>query len=112
MTFLPEPPVFTVLHAQVLPSVGGDTLWASTTAAFDALPQHLQNMLDGLSAVHDFGSFRNSYAKDGHESVTRAAQTFGQAVHPIVRVHESTGKKALFVNEAFTNQIVGMDRSD
>jgi taurine dioxygenase len=66
----------------------------------------MQTDLMELSAVHDLGSFRNSYAKDGN--IRKGYDAFDVAVHPVVRDHPVTGQPCLFVNEAFTMHIVGM----
>jgi taurine dioxygenase len=89
------------LHAQTVPPVGGDTCFASMYAAYDALSPSMQTLLDGLTAVNTNRLFQMRTA--------RADADFGpplDAVHPVVRVHPETGRKALFVNAAFTCRIV------
>jgi taurine dioxygenase len=61
----PTPPLFSVLMPKLLPKCGGDTLWLSSAAAFASLPAGMQSDLRKLSAVHDMGSFRNTFAKRG-----------------------------------------------
>ena len=66
MTFMPMPPSFTLLQGQIIPAHGGDTLWASATAAYDGLSDKMRGFLDGLVAVHDFRQgFRESLAEPG-----------------------------------------------
>jgi taurine dioxygenase len=64
--------------------------------------------LRGLEAVHDMGSFRNTYASEGADGINEGHKKFGSAVWPIVRVHPVTGEECLFVNEGFTVHVVGM----
>ena len=109
LTFLAEPPFASILVAREVPESGGDTLWASMVAAYDALPEDMKHYLEGLSAVHDMGDFRNSFAvgeTDG-ERLLAATQRFGCAIHPLVKTHPVTGRKFLYVNEGFTVHIVG-----
>ncbi|MGB0412397.1 MAG: taurine dioxygenase [Pikeienuella sp.] len=110
VTYKPNPPFASLLIARKVPKVGGDTLWMSQCAAYDALPAEMKALLAGKQAVHDMGDFRNNFAVDDNpaEAITAAHQRFGSAVHPVVRKHPRSGRPFLFVNEAFTNQIVGM----
>ena len=110
LTFRPEPPFASILVARDVPAVGGDTLWASMYAAYDALPADIKAYLDTLSAVHDMGDFRNYFtvSESSGERLTGAMQRFGCAIHKVVKAHPVTGRKFLYVNEGFTNHIIGM----
>lgn len=110
MTFSATPPAFTFLHGQVIPEYGGDTLWASATAAYEALSKPLKAMLDGLTAVHDFRhGFRESLAEPGGEERLAAAVAANPPVrHPVVRTHPETGRRAIYVNPLFTVRIEGL----
>ena len=107
MTFSATPPSFTILHGKTIPEFGGDTLWASATAAYEALSSQLQHFLDGLTAVHDFRhGFAESLAEPGGpERLANAIAANPPVEHPLVRTHPETGKKALFVNRLFTTRI-------
>lgn len=107
MTFSATPPSFTILHGQVIPEYGGDTLWASATAAYDGLSPGMQEFLQGLTAVHDFRQgFAESLAEPGGAQRLRQALEDNPPVeHPLVRTHPETGKKALYVNALFTTRI-------
>ena len=107
MTFSATPPSFTILHGKIIPAYGGDTLWASATAAYEALSSQLQHFLDGLTAVHDFRhGFGESLAEPGGpERLANAIAANPPVEHPVVRTHPETGKKALFVNRLFTTRI-------
>ena len=96
-----EPPLGTILHLHEVPSQGGDTLWASMYAAFEALSPAMQALLEGLSALH-VADYTGVY---GDHPPQRA---FPQAVHPVVRTHPVTKRKALFVNSSFTRRIEGL----
>jgi taurine dioxygenase len=106
-SFLATPPTFTILRALKLPPLGGDTCWASMTAAYDALPTPMRAMLDQLSAVHtiDLPMTRLGEYGDDFGSRFRAIHAPHQ-VHPVVAVHPETGRKALYVTESCTSRIV------
>lgn len=110
MTFRPHPPIITVLRGQIVPRYGGDTLWASTTAAYEALSPPIRELIDGLTAVHDFRhGFRDSLAEPGGPARLATAVAENPPVeHPVVRLHPETGRKALYVNSLFTTRIQGL----
>ncbi|MDD2059415.1 taurine dioxygenase [Pseudomonas sp. GD03860] len=109
VTFLPTPALGAVLAAKQLPAYGGDTLWASGIAAFEALSGPLQQLLDGLTATHDFTkSFPLERFGSTPEDLARweAARHNNPALsHPVIRTHPVSGRKSLFVNEGFTTRI-------
>ena len=97
------PPLGTILQIHVLPAIGGDTLFASMYAAYDALSEPMQRMLSGLTALHASEHvYRGRYADRG---VDDAGKVYPQATHPVVRRHPETGRKALYVNRTFTTRI-------
>jgi taurine dioxygenase len=114
MTFRPAPPAITLLHGQVIPPYGGDTLWASATAAFEALSEPMQKMLEGLYAVHDFRQgFQESLAEPGGpERLAPAIEANPPVKHPLVRTHPETGRRAIFVNRLFTTHIEGLTATE
>jgi taurine dioxygenase len=93
-----EPPMASLLHLHEVPSKGGDTLWASMYAAYDALSPKMKEILDPLTALH--AADYTGYYGD-HE----AQRESPQAEHPVIRRHPVTKKKALFVNRGFTRKI-------
>ena len=109
VTFLPTPAMGAVLSAKQLPAFGGDTLWASGIAAFEGLSAPLQQLLDGLTATHDFTkSFPLERFGSTPEDFARWDQTRKNnppLSHPVVRTHPVSGRKSLFVNEGFTTRI-------
>lgn len=113
LTFKTNPPFASILHSQVVPEVGGDTLWASMSAAYDALPGDVKKLLEGVKAVHDMGSFRNQYIAEGGEALLNEQMaSVGQAVHDVVQTHPVTGVKFLYVNRGFTFHILDQSTSD
>ncbi len=117
-SFQPQPPAATILHGQTIPPVGGDTLFADCAAAYDALSPAFQRLCDGVNAVH---SARLPYGRDGiyaTETTKRTMQIItGEAaeatqVHPLVRVHPVTGRRALYCSPVYTIGIEGMTRDE
>lgn len=116
MSFLETPAIGSILYAVELPDWGGDTLFASQAAAFDALSPGLQATLEGLNAIH---SAEREYAPTGPSAQKRESMKIsdaegmaGRFSHPMVKVHPETGRKALYVNPAFTMNIDGWSRRD
>ncbi|MRS17039.1 taurine dioxygenase [Enterobacteriaceae bacterium RIT691] len=112
VTFIATPPAGAILAAKQLPDSGGDTLWTSGVAAYEALSAPLKTLLSGLQAEHDF---RKSFPEHKHLGSESEHQRWLDAVakhppltHPVVRTHPVTGRQALFVNEGFTTRIVGL----
>ena len=107
MTFMGQPPSFTLLQGQIIPEVGGDTLWASATAAFGSLSKEMQELLTPLTAIHDFAhGFAESLAEPGGaERLAPAIAANPPVQHPLVRTHPETGSKSIYVNRLFTTRI-------
>lgn len=109
VTFLPTPALGAVLSAKLLPAYGGDTLWASGIAAYEALSAPMKRLLDGLTATHDFiKSFPLERFGNSAEDLQRweaARQKNPPLSHPVVRTHPVSGRKSLFVSEGFTTRI-------
>lgn len=104
---LPEPPMASILHMHVVPPAGGDTMFSSMYAAYEALSDRMKSYLDGMKAIHDGGPvFGASYysRKEGAE--------YPRSEHPVVRTHPESGRKCLFVNRGFTTRILGVPRDE
>jgi taurine dioxygenase len=114
MTFRSAPPAITLLHGQVIPEYGGDTLWANTSAAFAALSEPMQQFLIELEAVHDFRhGFQESLAEPGGQERLQPAIDANPPInHPLVITHPESGKRALYVNALFTTRIVGLSADE
>ena len=107
LTFKESPPFASILHGVKVPKVGGDTLWASMSAAYDQLPNGWKDHLEELEAIHDMGTFRNDFYKEGGiDSVNNALKNVGSAVHKVIGTHPISGLKYLNVNQSFTRNIV------
>ena len=114
MTFRQHPPLATVLRAQIVPDKGGDTIWASMTAAYRGLSKPMQDFLSTLTAVHDFSyGFKESLAEPGGQQRLAQALADNPPVrHPVIRTHPESGKSVIFVNQLFTCHIEGLSRSE
>ncbi|EGT5762349.1 taurine dioxygenase [Cronobacter sakazakii] len=110
VTFIDTPPAGAILAAKALPPTGGDTLWTSGIAAFEALSAPFQQLLSGLRAEHDFRKsfpeWKHTKTEEEHQRWLTAVEKNPPLLHPVVRTHPVSGKQALFVNEGFTTRIV------
>jgi taurine dioxygenase len=112
-TYLERPPMGSMLLAREVPPFGGDTLFASQYAAYDALSDGMKRLLEGLRAVSDSSKANVTRTRedrvrtDGKEE--RASLV---AEHPVVRTHPETGRKALYVNTAHTVRFAGMTEAE
>ncbi|AHE53407.1 TauD/TfdA dioxygenase family protein [Sphingomonas sanxanigenens] len=103
----PEPPMGSILYMHTLPDHGGDTLFASMYAAYDALSPAMKAFLDPLTAVHDGDHVYKAIFPD-------STKKYNISSHPVIRTHPVTGRKLLFVNSSYTTRIneLGKDESD
>lgn len=113
VTFKKSPSLVHILHAADIPANGGDTLWASMSAAYEALPAPMQEMLLPLTATHDMSYFfgRSGYLEN-QKSTADAAELYRKNPpqrHPIVVQHPASGKRLLYVNSVWTKKIDDMD---
>lgn len=107
--YLERPPMGTLLIAREVPPYGGDTLWANMYAAFEALSPGMQRMLDGMRAVNS--SALADVSKTREDRIADSGYDDKQdyvSVHPVVRTHPETGRKALYVNVAHTERFEDM----
>jgi taurine dioxygenase len=115
LSYKETPSLGSMLHAQELPEEGGDTLFANMHLAWDTLPTALRNAVQDARAEH---SYLTQYEELRRRSPFRPALTQAQidevkpVVHPVVRTHPETGRKALFVSEHFTTRIVGVPEDE
>lgn len=106
-TFRETPPLTTILRARIVPEFGGDTMFASMTAAYEGLSERMKHYLAGTTALHGFGRFGQLLRQDPERRhlLHRVENELPMPHHPVVRVHPETGRKALFVNPHFTLKI-------
>ena len=120
VTWIATPPNVAILRAVVVPARGGDTLWASMTAAYDALSPTMQVLVSQLRVRHDNTSFiRGMLAKRPELDVAgglpeRLRTEYPAVEHPLVRTHPISGRRALYLGGGFMRGIVDMlpDESD
>jgi taurine dioxygenase len=109
VTFTETPPMGSVLVARQLPAWGGDTLWSSNIAAYEALSVPMQEFLQGLTATHNiiqsFPPERFGTSPDANERLEAAKRKNPPVTHPVVRKHPVSGRRGLFVQEGFTTHI-------
>jgi taurine dioxygenase len=115
LSYKETPSLGSMLHAQELPEEGGDTLFANQHTAWEQLPDYLKRAVADLKAEH---SYLARYADLQKRNPWRPNLTQAQidevkpVVHPVVRTHPETGRKALFVSEHFTTRIVGLPEDE
>ena len=118
-SFFERPSLGSLLHGVTLPPHGGDTLYASMERAWDALSPLLQSRLEGLSAVHSAARAYDPATTGEDKYAGTAAITYRysdavthEVVHPVVRTHPETGRKSIYVNQMFTQRIVGLRKPE
>ncbi len=100
-----EPPMGSILHMRELPTTGGDTLFASMYAAYEALSEPMKSFLSGLEAWHESEHvLRGTLGQKLQSGIAE----YPLALHPVVRTHPETGRKCLYVNSGFTTRIEGL----
>jgi taurine dioxygenase len=109
-TFRAAPPSITILRSKVIPAYGGDTLFASMTAAYTGLSERMKQYVHGLEAIHDFKPWRPLFtSSEAHQKKLREIeQQFPNPSHPVVRLHPVTRRRVLNVNAQFVTKIKGL----
>ena len=107
LTMNAEPPMGSILYMPTIPPVGGDTMFASMYAAYDALSPRMKIYLEGLTAVHDGDHVYRPLFPD-------VDKRYPCNTHPVIRTHPVTGRKGIFVNGSYVTHIVevGKEESD
>lgn len=114
VTWRLEPSLGSVLRMIECPPIGGDTLFADMYAAYDGLPAGVKARVEGRVARHDFAHFRTRLRNQGatDAEIAEYEARYPNPLHPVIRTHPETGRKAIYVNAAFTQEIVGMDPAE
>lgn len=114
MTFRACPPLGSILHGVISPKKGGDTMFASMSAAFEGLSPKMQAFVSDLTAIHDFSfGFQESLDEPGgRERLAQMVIDNPPVEHPVVRTHPISGKKGLFVNSLFTVSIKELSKKE
>jgi taurine dioxygenase len=115
VTWIERPPKIGILTAMVIPDFGGDTLWANTYAAYEALSPVMQELLCGLSVRHGledkfWGRVRSKIGEEFYQKVR--AELSNEVVHPLVCAHPESGRPALYVAGDFMLGIEGMSQQE
>ena len=114
-TFLLSPPIVTMTQAQTLPPCGGDTCWISMTTAYDALSSRMKQYLEGLSAWHDMNGPMTAALRHGavtHERYLQVINMNKRHLHPMVKTHPVSGRKALYISPTYTTHIDGIEPAE
>lgn len=113
-TYTPEPAMGSILRAVQIPSVGGDTMFASMFAAYEALSAPMRTMLEGLRAEHDVSKSARRGIRAGHLKADLAdlQKRLPPCVHPVIRTHPVSGRKAVFVNVNSTVRILDIPEAE
>lgn len=110
VTWRPQPSMGSILRAVRLPPLGGDTLWANMARAYEILDDETKELIADLRATHDYASaFGRGQPAEVQDRMRAEHPTVD---HPIVRTHDETGEKAIYVNRAFTRSVIGMDEDE
>ena len=107
VTFREAPPTGSVLRGRIIPPVGGDTLWADMEQAYEQLDDTTKERIEHLTATH---TLRTSFGRRlSPEELEQKLTEYPDQHHPVVRVHPVTGRRSLFVNDSFTEQLDDID---
>jgi len=118
LSYLPEPPSYTLLHAWEVPAYGGDTLWANQYLAFESLSAGLQRALSELDAVHSAGpAYGTGGLLDQVKDLTSMAispstEAYREQVHPVVITHPDTDRRCLYINSVYTTRFEGWTKAE
>ena len=109
-SYFAVPAKVTLLQALEIPEHGGETRFCNARAAYEDLSAAMKARLDGLEAIHSYDTLR-APARAAQRTKEEAAETL-DVVHPLIRTHDETGKKALYFNSNRTDRIIGMEREE
>jgi taurine dioxygenase len=112
ITWLAQPPKLAFLSARVVPATGGDTIWADTQAAYEALPADARDALEPLRVHHAIGGAYDRFVGRYSDAVLEEARRrFGfTAEHPLVRTNPDSGRRSLFLAGYWMDHVVGFPR--
>jgi taurine dioxygenase len=118
-SFLERPPAGSLLHAVEVPPYGGDTLWSNQVEAFETLPDDLRALVEERGAVHVGKPHGVKWAPKPGSNLSRSIQmqrgdpeADRERVHPAVRRHVTSGRRALFVNPVYVTRLEGMSEAE
>ena len=106
-SYLEKPYLVSVLRSVIAPDLGGDTAFSSAISAYEALPQEVKDRIEDLSAIHRPNSKAYKLIDD-KDDLDDYLHQYAGVRHPVVITHPFNGRKALYVNEGFTEELVGL----
>ena len=116
VTWMATPPKGALLHMELAPEYGGDTLWASATKAYETLSPQVRSFFDSLTIVHSNEGYLKTVAEkfgEGAEAVCEAIRRdYGPVEHPLVRTHPETGKRALLYADVVIDRVAGVSPAE
>ncbi|TPX59733.1 hypothetical protein PhCBS80983_g02316 [Powellomyces hirtus] len=112
ISFEKVPSSCAILKVVEVPPCGGDTIWASTYAAYDKLSPALREVIESLTALHNADQFLSAREDPTGQTFLRRDTVAFSIEHPVVRTHPITGWKILYVNKAFTKHIKGFTKAE
>lgn len=110
-TYLEKPYLVSVLRSVIAPELGGDTVWSSGISAYEGLSQEVKDRIDTLTAIHRPNSKAYKLIEDKADLDDYLGRYNG-VQHPVVITHPFSGRKVLYVNEGFTEELVGLPEDE
>lgn len=113
-TFRVKPTKYTILRNEIMPKLGGDTLWCDMQAVYNSLSDSFRAFIDPLKARHDFKNFRALFT-NSDEDIKRLREMealYPNPLHPVIRTHPLSGRKCVYVNPQFTLYIDGLSKEE
>ena len=104
MSYNTQPPKLTMLYALEAPAIGGDTAFANQILAYQSLSKGMRQVVDNLTAIHSAAGLASLFGQDPAKAP--------RAEHPVIRTHDESGERALFVCRAFTQRFVDWSREE
>jgi len=115
MTYTKIPPMGAILKAVKIPESGGNTMFLNASLAYNQLSTKMKTFLSKLKAVHSIvmtNTRDEILSEKGLFRFAKMQKALPPIVHPLIRTHPETGKKLIYVNEAFTSHIIGLNRNE
>lgn len=113
-TFRVKPTKYTILRAQIIPPLGGDTLWCDMQSVYNSLSETFRAFIDPLQARHDFKNFRALFTRSDADQkrLREMEELYPNPLHPVVRTHPINGRKCVYVNPQFTLYIDDLSKEE
>ncbi len=116
VTYLPEPPLGSILYALEVPDAGGDTLWSNLYLAWETLSDGMKAMIEDLTVIHTpskiFGLYSQDWSKDSSVKSAPRKEAEYETEHPLVRTHPESGRKLLYVSGLYTPRFKDMTEEE